>query len=479
MKKILTLLIIFSYYFSQAQTLDSRPVKFTTAVGMPTLNTPTISSPGFLNYYPSVNKPAYFDGASSTWKYILSESTASLTYLPLAGGQMLGNIQFLNNSSSSTTKTASIIFSKNTDGANLYYESSGDGDGDSNFIIDLTDNLYGSGQTEGMIIRKTGGGDTPVSQRVNLLRFDLTRFKWKESDVLTALSVGAGLSYDTTSHALSATGLDTKLNLSGGTLTGLLNGNDITLTGNLITNQVTATNGLISQLAVGNVGITSGIRSYFDTGADAAVGIVIKGYTPTQTGDLQQWRNSSGTIISRVTAAGKITSTVVPVNAEDLTIKSYVDSKAKLSGGNLFKSGSNIFGYTAFPGTDTLQVNGNASIIGSIKMLHPEGGYYHTINAVAGTTMRTHTLPDKDITFAGTEELPIPYQFSTTADTQGSFTVTIGQTMPNTNYIVSVTPTSSVAASFCYVTNKTTTTFDVVYLSILTGIVSFEGAVFK
>jgi len=80
---------------------------------------------------------------------------------------------------------------------------------------------------------------------------------------------------------------------------------------------------------------------------------------------------------------------------------------------------------------------------------------------------------------ATTSNLPIPYSFSVTGTAQTVFTVTIGQTMANTTYKVSVTPTSMLAAAVFYVSNKTTTTFDVVYLTGITGLVSFEGAVFK
>lgn len=54
------------------------------------------------------------------------------------------------------------------------------------------------------------------------------------------------------------------------------------------------------------------------------------------------------------------------------------------------------------------------------------------------------------------------------------FTVTIGTTLASNTYKVAVTPTSSLSAAFYYVTNKTTTTFDVTYLTGLTGTVTFD-----
>lgn len=54
------------------------------------------------------------------------------------------------------------------------------------------------------------------------------------------------------------------------------------------------------------------------------------------------------------------------------------------------------------------------------------------------------------------------------------FTVTFGGTMPNNTYKVNVTPTAVLSAALFYVTNKTTTTFDVTYMAGLTGTVTFD-----
>jgi hypothetical protein len=55
-----------------------------------------------------------------------------------------------------------------------------------------------------------------------------------------------------------------------------------------------------------------------------------------------------------------------------------------------------------------------------------------------------------------------------------TFTVTFGGTQPSTSYYVNITPTNALSAALFYVTNKTTTTFDVTYLSGLTGAVAFD-----
>lgn len=74
--------------------------------------------------------------------------------------------------------------------------------------------------------------------------------------------------------------------------------------------------------------------------------------------------------------------------------------------------------------------------------------------------------------------LPISGSASQVGTATTTFTVTIGSTMSNSTYKVNVTPTAALSAALFYVTNKTTTTFDVVYLAGLTGTVTFDWAVF-
>lgn len=60
-----------------------------------------------------------------------------------------------------------------------------------------------------------------------------------------------------------------------------------------------------------------------------------------------------------------------------------------------------------------------------------------------------------------------------------TISVTIGATQPSTAYQVTVTPTSALSAALFYVDNKTTTTFDVVYLAGITGTVQFDWNVIR
>jgi hypothetical protein len=62
--------------------------------------------------------------------------------------------------------------------------------------------------------------------------------------------------------------------------------------------------------------------------------------------------------------------------------------------------------------------------------------------------------------------------FSQTITAMTTVTVTFGGTQPNTNYIINITPTSTLAVGYM-VTNKTTTTFDVV-VPVGTGTLTFD-----
>ncbi len=69
--------------------------------------------------------------------------------------------------------------------------------------------------------------------------------------------------------------------------------------------------------------------------------------------------------------------------------------------------------------------------------------------------------------------------YSTTGTATTTFTVTIGVTMANTSYFPAITASNALSAAIFYVNNKTTTTFDVVYLAGLTGAVAFEWGIIK
>ena len=85
---------------------------------------------------------------------------------------------------------------------------------------------------------------------------------------------------------------------------------------------------------------------------------------------------------------------------------------------------------------------------------------------------RNFVFPDVSGTLAIKEHSPSGTKAATGTATT-TYTVTI-PTQSNSTYTVSITPLNTLSAALCYVTNKTTTAFDVVYLVGLTGAVSFD-----
>lgn len=112
---------------------------------------------------------------------------------------------------------------------------------------------------------------------------------------------------------------------------------------------------------------------------------------------------------------------------------------------------------------------------------HTYTARYATING--SPTFVTQAVGDNSTKAATTayadRAAPISGSFSGVGTATTVFTVTIGTTQANNTYKVQVTPTSVLSAALFYVTNKTTTTFDVTYMAGLTGTVTFDWGVFK
>lgn len=145
------------------------------------------------------------------------------------------------------------------------------------------------------------------------------------------------------------------------------------------------------------------------------------------------------------------------------------------------RGGTNIASYAVgdllyASGSTTLSkladvATGNALISGGVTTA-PSWGKIGLTTHVSGT------LPVANGGTGQATPVVIAASVSTTGTATTTFTVTIGTTQANATYKVNVTPTSLVAAAVFYVNNKTTTTFDVVYLAGLTGAVSFDWALF-
>ncbi len=71
-------------------------------------------------------------------------------------------------------------------------------------------------------------------------------------------------------------------------------------------------------------------------------------------------------------------------------------------------------------------------------------------------------------------QVPIGGSYTTTGTATTTFTVTLPSTQPSSLYQVAIEPTNLLSTALQYVDNKTTTTFDVTYLTGLTGAVAFD-----
>jgi hypothetical protein len=64
--------------------------------------------------------------------------------------------------------------------------------------------------------------------------------------------------------------------------------------------------------------------------------------------------------------------------------------------------------------------------------------------------------------------------FTATGTATTTFTVTIGSTQANNTYKIAATGSNAMSAASFFISNKTTTTFDVSYLTALTGAIAFD-----
>lgn len=112
-------------------------------------------------------------------------------------------------------------------------------------------------------------------------------------------------------------------------------------------------------------------------------------------------------------------------------------------------------------------------------MTNTSNGFILGISPTTLTASRNISFPDADGTVALTSSLPIAGSFSGVGTATTTFTVTIGATQANTTYKVTATPSNVLSAAVFYINNKTTTSFDVVYLAGLTGSVAFDWILAK
>lgn len=93
------------------------------------------------------------------------------------------------------------------------------------------------------------------------------------------------------------------------------------------------------------------------------------------------------------------------------------------------------------------------------------------------TNSRIYKWPDAPGTVALINQLPIHGNSTTTGVATTVVTVTIGSTMANTTYNTTITPRDLLTAVNYYISAQTTTTFDVTFLTALTGSINFDYCV--
>lgn len=102
------------------------------------------------------------------------------------------------------------------------------------------------------------------------------------------------------------------------------------------------------------------------------------------------------------------------------------------------------------------------------------------INSALGYTPYNSANPTGYITSVSLiGYLPIAGSFLQAGTATTTFTVNIGTTMSNITYKVNISATSMLAAASNFITNKTTISFDVTYLTAITGSVSFDYSIFR
>lgn len=125
-------------------------------------------------------------------------------------------------------------------------------------------------------------------------------------------------------------------------------------------------------------------------------------------------------------------------------------------------------------------INSNRNIImnGATFSFNQTGGGL-VFNSTAGSSGQVLTSQGSGTTPIWSNVVSASGTFSQSEVAVTTVTVTIGSTQPNNTYRISLTPTSLLASTAWYINNQTTTTFDVVYTTAITGVLTFYWSLFK
>lgn len=204
--------------------------------------------------------------------------------------------------------------------------------------------------------------------------------------------------------------------------------------------------------------------------------------------------NQSTTGSAATLTTSRNINTVAFNGSANISIPGMGAANRQTSSYTLVLSDANNFVEQNVASSNTLTVPPNSSVafpVGTQVTITQYGAGLTTLAAGAGVTLRTSSgtltgpgqyLPmvlykigtDEWYLWNGQPNSAVSGSYSSVGSATTTFTVTIGSTQANTSYKIVATPTVSLAAAPFYVSNKTTTTFDVVYLSGLTGTVTFD-----
>lgn len=219
-----------------------------------------------------------------------------------------------------------------------------------------------------------------------------------------------------------------------------------------------------------NVGATNQFVVLPDNGGggERPAGTVLFG---TASGNLAFFADINGGTVGKVTQFGYF-------NGGYLSAFEIANVSSGFGTALLMKSGGSVaIGNTSAAATAVLDITSTAKGMLIPRMTNTQMA---AISSPATGLLLVNTDAKMEMRYDGSaykSASVISGSFTGTGTATTVYTVTFGGTQPNTTYKVTVTPTNVLSTALLYVTNKTTTTFDVTYLAGLTGAVAFDYTV--